>query len=136
MTSASFIKWILALSAYAAIPLYFLGGNSGPTLFQSLAALTTSLGFISACFCYGLYLQLRYAQYKTEINLLYLQQESLRLTAEPSKALNTLMNEAAKLQGEGHLAWAGLKSGYLFAAYGVLHGFLVVVSVMYLKPAF
>jgi hypothetical protein len=137
MTTTLFTKWIFALSAYAAIPFYFLGGNDDPTLFQSLAALITSLVFISACFCYGLYLKLMSGQRLSEVRLSKLQLEALKLTAEPSQALDTLMANAAKHGVEHQLALSRqIKQLYLFAVYGVLHVYLVGVSVMHLELPF
>ena len=138
MTTTLFIKWIFALSAYTAIPVYFLtGGDGDPTLVQSLSALTTSLVFVSAWFCYGLYLKLRSGQRLSEVRLSKLQLDSVKLTAEPSQALDTLMTNAARDGKEHQLALSRqVKQLYLFASFAALHGFLVVVSVLHLKPPF
>ena len=138
MTTTLFIKWIFALSAYAAIPVYFLtGGDGDPTLVQSLSALTTSLVFVSAWFCYGLYLKLRSGQRLSEVRLSALQLDSVKLTAEPSQALDTLMANAARHGKEHQLALSRqVKQLYLFVVYGVLHVYLVGVSVMDLEFPF
>ena len=135
MTSTLFTRWVLVLSAYAAIPVYLLMSNGIETSpFQALSALITSLLFIATYFCYGLYVKLRSGQRLSEVRLSKLQLDSLKLTAESSQALDTVMANAAKHGIEHQLALSRqVKQLYLFAVYGVLHVYLVGVSVMHLE---
>ena len=73
----------------------------------------------------------------SEVRLSKLQLEALKLTAEPSQALDTLMANAAKYGVEHQLALSRqVKQLYLFVVYGVLHVYLVGVSVMDLEFPF